>query len=47
LKIDWAFSASFQKSGWEVIWFSSSIRFCLVSTSKTPPQEIETLFEVS
>jgi len=30
-----------------VIWFSSSIRFCLLSTSKTPPQKIETLFEVS
>jgi len=30
-----------------VIWLSSSILFCLLSTSKTPPQEIETLFEVS
>jgi hypothetical protein len=45
LKIDWAFSASFQKSGWEVIWVNSSMRFCLPSTSKTPPQKIEALFE--
>jgi hypothetical protein len=46
LKSAWAFSASFQKSGLEVIWFSSATRFCLVSTSKTPPQKIEPLFEV-
>jgi len=46
LKRAWALSASFQKSGLEVIWFNSSTRFCLASTSKTPPQEIEPLFEV-
>jgi hypothetical protein len=33
-----ALSASFQKSGWAVTWFSSATRFCLASTSKPPPQ---------
>jgi len=43
----WAFSPSFQKSGWEVSRFSASIRCCFPSTSKPPPQEFEPLFEVS
>jgi len=43
----WAFSPSFQKSGCAVSWFSSSTRCCFPSTSKPPPQQIESLFEVS
>jgi len=46
LKMLWAFSPSFQKSGWEVSWFSSATRCCFPSTSKPPPQEIEALFQV-
>jgi|GEM_PF-3130051 len=46
LRMPWAFSLSFQKSGWEVTLFSSSTRFSLPSRSKTPPQEFESLFEV-
>lgn len=46
LRIPWAFSASFQKSGWLVTWVRSSTRFCLLSTSKTPPQKLESLFQV-
>jgi hypothetical protein len=42
----WAFSPSFQKSGREVAWFSSSIRFCLASRSKTPPQKLQALFQL-
>jgi hypothetical protein len=45
-KIVWAFSPSFQKSGWWVNWVRSSIRFCLLSTSKTPPQKLEPFFQV-
>jgi hypothetical protein len=40
----WAFSLSFQKSGLDVIWFSSSTRFCLPATSKPPPQKLDALF---
>jgi len=46
LKIAWAFSASFQKSGLEVIWVNSATRFCFASTSKTPPQKLKALFEM-
>ena len=46
LRIPWAFSLSFQKSGCEVTLFSSSTRFCLPSRSKTPPQKFESLFQV-
>jgi hypothetical protein len=44
LRMVWAFSLSFQKSGWAVTLFSSSIRFCFPSRSKTPPQESEPFF---
>jgi hypothetical protein len=46
-RISWAFSPSFQKSGWWVSRVRSSIRFCLLSTSKTPPQKLEPLFQVN
>ena len=45
LRMPWAFSASFQNSGFAVIWLSSSIRFCFPSRSKTPPQKFESLFQ--
>ena len=46
LRMPWAFSASFQNSGLEVNWLSSSIRFCFPSTSKTPPQKFEALLQL-
>jgi hypothetical protein len=47
LKMLWAFSPSFQKSGCAVSRFSSSIRCCFPSTSKPPPHQIESPFEVN
>src|SRR5262249_1523973 len=46
LRIPCAFSASFQNSGCDVTLLSSSKRFCLPSTSKTPPQQPKPLFQV-
>jgi len=46
LKMAWAFSLSFQKSGLDVIAVSSSTRFCLPATSKPPPQKLYALFKV-
>jgi len=43
----WAFSPSFQKSGRAVTWFSSSSFFRLPSRSKTPPEKLQTLLQVS
>jgi hypothetical protein len=45
LKTAWAFSLSFQKSGLDVTSFSSSTRLRFVARSKTPPEQLEALFE--
>src|SRR5438874_13641361 len=45
LTIVCALSASFQKSGLEASWFSSSRRFFLRSKAKTPPELVEPLLE--
>ncbi len=46
LRIFWAFSASFQKSGREVTSSSSCIRSLLSSTSKRPPEVVDALHEI-
>jgi hypothetical protein len=46
LKIPCALSPSFQKSGREVAWVSSSTRFFFPSRSKTPPQKLESFFQM-